>query len=185
MMNSIDMGKKRPKYMEGSSMFAASMRSVMQGLTWNSGKGGLKGGNFSQNGGEFLFVKKGGGNAIENWGTEFVHRMRNTRDHSEVDELGRVLGMSSAEAGHGITENKDAEQSSADGEEARQTREDDTERPPVKKRSSSLMRMARSWGRSRSNTNVSSSSGEAKAKGKEKEGYLKLDEGPTEVQATA
>lgn len=177
------MGKKRPKYMEGNSMFAASMRSIMQGLTWNAGKGAMKGGNFSQNGGEFLFVKTG-----ETWDTSFVHRMRNTRDHSEVDALRRVLKMPSALV-HDTTESKERQDTPVEGDETRQMSDDHSERPsPVKKRSSSLIRMARSWGRSRSNTNVSSSSGEAKeskGKGKEKVGYMKLDDGPGEVQAVA
>lgn len=48
----------------------------------------LKGGDSWQVGGEFLFVKKG-----ENWEVEWCHRMKTTRDHTEMGELKKVLGV--------------------------------------------------------------------------------------------
>lgn len=46
--------------------------------------GAFKGGDYSQNGGEWVFV---------DGHLEWCHRMQNTRDHAEVAELGKVLGF--------------------------------------------------------------------------------------------
>ena len=44
----------------------------------------MKGGNFHQVGGEFMF---------ENERVTWCHRMKNTRDHAEIPEMRRVLGL--------------------------------------------------------------------------------------------
>lgn len=78
------MGEK-PKYIK-QSLLGTTVAGIMQGL--GSGKNALKGGDFWQIGGEFLFVKE-----AEEWKVTWAHRMKNTRDHAEVDELLKVLGV--------------------------------------------------------------------------------------------
>lgn len=56
--------------------------SIYQSLS--NGAGALKGGNVSQNGGEFVF---------EDGKVSWCHRMKNTRDHTEVVELQNIIGM--------------------------------------------------------------------------------------------
>jgi AhpC/TSA antioxidant enzyme len=81
MTSTLKMGPK-PEYIK-SHTFMDMVKSAAQLV--GQGRDGMKGGDFKQVGGEFLFVD---GNV------EFVHRMRNTRDHSEISELRTVLGMS-------------------------------------------------------------------------------------------
>lgn len=57
------------------------------------------GGDWSQVGGEFLFVKSGKEEGDEEWRCEWAHRMRTTRDHAEIDELKQLLGMDIGETG--------------------------------------------------------------------------------------
>jgi hypothetical protein len=82
------MGSKKPKYMEKRSMWTVSLKGVYQGL--RAGKLALGGGDFWQIGGEFLFVR---GKGEGEWNVEWAHRMRNTRDHAEVEELKGLLGV--------------------------------------------------------------------------------------------
>lgn len=56
------------------------------------------GGDWSQVGGEFLFVKE---KERAEWRCEWAHRMRTTRDHAETEELRVLLGLEG-----GITEEK-------------------------------------------------------------------------------
>jgi hypothetical protein len=88
---SKSMGPKKPEYIK-QSLFASILSGIAQGLS--SGRNALKGGDFWQVGGEFLFVRKGDG-----WDVEWAHRMRTTRDHAEVSELRRILGMDGSEEG--------------------------------------------------------------------------------------
>ncbi|KAF2102452.1 hypothetical protein NA57DRAFT_7658, partial [Rhizodiscina lignyota] len=90
MQRRLQMGPKKPDYIQ-NSMWIASLKSVVQGLTWRGGRGALKGGDFSQNGGEFWFVR-GEEGPLDGWNVEWCHRMRNTRDHVEVAELKKVMG---------------------------------------------------------------------------------------------
>jgi alkyl-hydroperoxide reductase/thiol specific antioxidant family protein len=82
------MGAK-PSYMK-ESLATVAIQGVVQGLS--SGKHMLKGGDFWQVGGEFLFVREG-----EDWKITWGHRMKTTRDHEDADTLKSVLGMSSSE----------------------------------------------------------------------------------------
>jgi hypothetical protein len=82
MTRTWDLGKK-PSYIQ-SNLLTISVQSVMQSL--KTGNKALKGGDFKQVGGEFLF---------EDGKPVWVHRMRNTRDHSEVEEVRRLVGLSS------------------------------------------------------------------------------------------
>ncbi len=71
----------RPDYMHGN-MIINSVQSIFQGL--GSGRNALKGGDMKQVGGEFLF---------EEGECTWVHRMKTTRDHAEVTEIRKLLGM--------------------------------------------------------------------------------------------
>jgi hypothetical protein len=83
MTRTLQLGSK-PSYMQ-SGLFINSVQSIFQGLS--SGKNALKGGDFKQVGGEFLF---------ENGDCTWVHRMKTTRGHSEVGELRNLLGLDGA-----------------------------------------------------------------------------------------
>jgi hypothetical protein len=80
MTRTLDLGKK-PGYIH-SNLFVTSVQSIMQGI--KTGNKALKGGDFKQVGGEFLFEE---GKCV------WVHRMKNTRDHSEVTEVRRQVGL--------------------------------------------------------------------------------------------
>lgn len=55
------------------------------------------GGDWMQVGGEFLFVREKE-TGDEEWRCEWAHRMRTTRDHAEVGELKKLLGIQGGEA---------------------------------------------------------------------------------------
>lgn len=80
MTRTLEMGKK-PEYIQ-SNMFFTSVQSIVQSL--KTGSNALKGGDFKQVGGEFLF---------EDGKCVWAHRMRNTRDHAEVSSLRELLGL--------------------------------------------------------------------------------------------
>ncbi|OCK84977.1 hypothetical protein K432DRAFT_378041 [Lepidopterella palustris CBS 459.81] len=80
MTNTLDLGKK-PEYIQ-TSLFATTVQSIVQVL--KTGRDGLKGGDIRQVGGEFMF---------EDGRVVWCHRMRNTRDHAEVTELRKILGL--------------------------------------------------------------------------------------------
>jgi len=80
MTRTLNLGKK-PNYIH-SNLFVTSVQSIVQSL--KTGDKALKGGDFKQVGGEFLF---------ENGEAKWVHRMRNTRDHAEIEEIRQVLGL--------------------------------------------------------------------------------------------
>lgn len=87
-----------PKYMKHTNMWASSFRSIAQGLRQLPRGLALKSGNQRQVGGEFLFQNTGDSadkNAVT---VSWCHRMKNTRDHAEVDELQEVLGLEKAAA---------------------------------------------------------------------------------------
>src|ERR1700761_2022402 len=65
----------KPEYMPGSPLLdaLASMKNIV-----TSGSKGLKGGKYSQNGGEWLF---------EGGELKWCRRMRNTQDHTTLKEL--------------------------------------------------------------------------------------------------
>jgi hypothetical protein len=80
MTRTLQLGSK-PEYMH-TNMLVNSVQSIFQSL--GTGKHALKGGDMKQVGGEFLF---------ENGECTWVHRMKATRDHSEVGELRNLLGL--------------------------------------------------------------------------------------------
>ena len=81
MTSTLSQGGRRPNYQSGG-IFSIAAKSFFQGLS--AGFGALKGGSFSQIGGEFLF---------ENGKIVWCHRMKNTRDHTEIDDLKLLLGL--------------------------------------------------------------------------------------------
>lgn len=81
------MGSKKPQYLEKRSTWQTVVDGVTQSL--KAGRLILKGGDWQQIGGEFLFVKGEGGQ----WGVKWCHRMSTTRDHAEVDELKAIVGL--------------------------------------------------------------------------------------------
>lgn len=81
MTKSLSLGDRKPEYVQ-SSVLGGTLKSMSNMVS--SGLGFLKGGDYSQNGGEWVFVD---GNL------EWCHRMQNTRDHAEISELGSVLGF--------------------------------------------------------------------------------------------
>lgn len=70
----------KPVYMK-HSLFGLIISSIRQ-MIW-SGFGAFKGGDYSQNGGEWIFSA---GKCV------WVHRMEATSDHVPAEELIRVLG---------------------------------------------------------------------------------------------
>ncbi|KAF2835405.1 hypothetical protein M501DRAFT_942112, partial [Patellaria atrata CBS 101060] len=84
MTRTWDLGPKKPEYIQ-TGILTASIQSIFQGL--RTGSKALSGGDFKQVGGEFLFD---GGEVV------WCHRMRNTRDHTEIEELGAMLGVRDA-----------------------------------------------------------------------------------------
>lgn len=80
MTRTYDLGAK-PAYMQ-THLLINSVQSIFQGLS--TGRKALKGGDFKQVGGEFLFE---GGECT------WVHRMRTTRGHMEVEEIRALLGL--------------------------------------------------------------------------------------------
>ena len=90
----------QPDYIKGS-LPAYVVKGVMQGLKRIGAGDMLKAGDSKQVGGEFLFTAEttGGGGEGESSGNTDVkvtwcHRMKNTRNHSLVPEIKRVLGVS-------------------------------------------------------------------------------------------
>ncbi|KAF2678689.1 hypothetical protein K458DRAFT_422920 [Lentithecium fluviatile CBS 122367] len=90
MTRTLELGKK-PAYIQ-SNLLVTSVQAIIQGLS--TGNKALKGGDFKQVGGEFLF---------EDGKCVWAHRMRNTRDHMEVEALRGVLGL---EASKGVLRKK-------------------------------------------------------------------------------
>lgn len=82
MIRTLDLGPTTPSYMQ-SSLLGVVVGSFWQALS--SGRSALKGGDFSQVGGEVV---------VRNGKVVWGRRMRNTRDHAEIAELRRVLGLS-------------------------------------------------------------------------------------------
>ncbi len=81
------MGKNAPEYIEGKSMLKLSWDGFLNVI--KQPQNVFKMGDWSQIGGEFLFVNEG----EKGWKLTWTHRMRTTRDHAEVRELKEVLGI--------------------------------------------------------------------------------------------
>ncbi len=81
MTRTLNLGSKHPEYMK-SSVPMNTIKSFWQ--TLRAGRDMMKGGDFYQVGGEFMF---------EDERVTWCHRMRNTRDHAEIVEMRKVLGL--------------------------------------------------------------------------------------------
>ncbi|KAL8900324.1 MAG: hypothetical protein Q9207_005751 [Kuettlingeria erythrocarpa] len=84
MIRTLNLGSKSPEYMQ-YSMPSAVIRAIYQSL--KAGRDAFRGGDYWQVGGEFLF---------ENGQVSWCHRMKNTRDHAEIPETRRQLGLDGA-----------------------------------------------------------------------------------------
>jgi len=85
-------GAKKPSYLK-QSWTSVFFGGITQGL--KAGRLAVKSGEPFLNGGEFLFVKGSGAGDGEDgggWTVEWTHRMKNTRDHTEIPEIANVLG---------------------------------------------------------------------------------------------
>ncbi|CZR53467.1 uncharacterized protein PAC_03345 [Phialocephala subalpina] len=116
MMRTLNLGT-RPEY-QRKELFNIMVRSFVLSLKMLKGGQALKGGDYHQVGGEFLFEPidpdspspvsspegeqrkqlgvgegKNGAGAGEEKHVIWCHRMRNTRDHAEIPELREVLGF--------------------------------------------------------------------------------------------
>ena len=80
MTRTLDLGPKNPDYVQ-MSLLSVCIKSFLQGL--RAGSKALKGGDFWQVGGEFVF---------EDGRVVWCHRMKNTRDHAEFSVLRSELG---------------------------------------------------------------------------------------------
>ncbi|KAK5683471.1 hypothetical protein LTS10_005004 [Elasticomyces elasticus] len=77
-------GPKKPEYIK-DSMLMVTLRSIPNVLfSGFSPSWGPKGGDFSQNGGELYFVEGE---------LRWSHVMGHTRDHAEIEELEKVMGL--------------------------------------------------------------------------------------------
>ncbi|KAI4285503.1 MAG: hypothetical protein L6R38_000600 [Xanthoria sp. 2 TBL-2021] len=85
MARTLSLGPKAPQYMQ-YSLPSAMIRAIYQNL--KAGRSAFKGGDYWQVGGEFIF---------DDGEMTWCHRMKNTRDHVEVPELRRQLGLDGAE----------------------------------------------------------------------------------------
>ncbi|KAL9121940.1 MAG: hypothetical protein Q9187_001504 [Circinaria calcarea] len=81
MARTLELGPRRPDYMQ-SSLLTLILKSGLQ--IFRSGRNAFSGGDYWQVGGEFLF---------EDGQVRWCHRMKNTRDHVEVIELRKQLGL--------------------------------------------------------------------------------------------
>ncbi|KAL8796563.1 MAG: hypothetical protein Q9182_007355 [Xanthomendoza sp. 2 TL-2023] len=84
MTRTLNLGPKAPQYMQ-YSLPSAMVRAGYQVL--KAGRSAFKGGDYWQVGGEFIF---------EDGHVTWCHRMKNTRDHAEVPEIRRQLGLDGA-----------------------------------------------------------------------------------------
>jgi len=78
-----DFGTK-PSYVK-KSLFATIVAGITQGI--GAGRNSVRGGNFLQVGGEFLFVKE----TEDEFKCTWAHRMKTTRGHSDVETLRDLL----------------------------------------------------------------------------------------------
>ncbi|KAF2140620.1 uncharacterized protein K452DRAFT_252389 [Aplosporella prunicola CBS 121167] len=87
MARTLSLGAKRPDYIK-TNIVSTTVHSIIQGV--KSGRGAVQGGDIKQVGGEFMF---------EDGQPTWTHRMKNTRDHAEIEELSRVLGLKERKEG--------------------------------------------------------------------------------------
>lgn len=98
MQRSLSLGARAPRYIQ-RSLTGNMLRSVAQGMRRIPEGDVLGAGGWDVNGGEFLFEMSpkevGGLRKMEKdaWSLTWCHRMRNSRDHTELDELLPAIGL--------------------------------------------------------------------------------------------
>jgi hypothetical protein len=117
MKRTLSLGWHAPDYIH-HSLAAGVVKSIGQAMKRLPEGDMFKAGDFSQNGGEYLFEVEGldtrntkqkdGYKPKENVGLKvrvtFCHRMRNSRDHTEIPQLVELLGLpESHDRGHRST----------------------------------------------------------------------------------
>lgn len=142
MTRTLSLGSKDPDYIQ-HTIVSGMVKSIAQGLKRIAAGDVMQAGDIKQVGGEFLFevVSRGtrltdskqGNGALEKVEVTWCHRMKNTRDHAELPELRKVLGLDKAEA---------------NGEERRR-RSESSWRNSGLARSLSNKRQSLSWSRTR------------------------------------
>lgn len=90
MHRSLSLGSKSPAYVQ-HSMALGMLKSALQGMK-RIGHGDVRAaGDWSVQGGEFLFHCQAG--IEQEWTLEWCHRMRNSRDHTEVEQLRDIIAL--------------------------------------------------------------------------------------------
>ena len=96
MQCSLSLGRKDPNYIQ-HTLAAGMMKSIVQGVRRISAGDVTKAGDMRQNGGEFVFDVEGGeeklNTGLKTLEVTFCYRMQNTRDHTEIPTLSKVLGL--------------------------------------------------------------------------------------------
>jgi hypothetical protein len=106
MHRTLSLGWHAPNYIQ-QSLAAGVVKSIVQGVKRIPAGDVTKAGDWSQNGGEYLFEVEGvdtrsmkqehgykpKGNAGLKVKVTFCHRMRNSRDHTEIAQLVELLGL--------------------------------------------------------------------------------------------
>lgn len=106
MARTLSLGNKDPEYIH-HTLVSGMVKSIAQGLKRITSGDAMQGGDIKQVGGEFFFNVVGGDTALPNSNSghgalrnlevTWCHRMKNTRDHAELPDLKRVLGLERAE----------------------------------------------------------------------------------------
>jgi hypothetical protein len=106
MARTLNLGNKDPDYIH-HTLVSGMVKSIAQGLRRIASGDALQAGDIRQVGGEFLFEvvggdtrltnPKSGNGAVTRLEVGWCHRMKNTRDHAELPELRKVLGLDRAE----------------------------------------------------------------------------------------
>ena len=98
MQRSLSLGSRAPKYIR-QSLTGNMLRSVVQGIKRIPEGDVLGAGAWDVNGGEFLFdlqEQDEGTTGMERWESSkltWCHRMANSRDHTEVEDLLAAIGL--------------------------------------------------------------------------------------------
>lgn len=91
MHRTLSMGTRRPQYIR-RSLTGNMLRSVWQGVRRIPEGDVLGAGSWDVNGGEFLFEHA---EQEDSWKISWCHKMTNSRDHTEVEDLVSIAGLKS------------------------------------------------------------------------------------------
>jgi hypothetical protein len=106
MARTLSLGNKDPEYIR-HTLVAGMVKSIAQGLKRIGSGDILQAGDIKQVGGEFLFEVTGGdvrlskskaaNESLKRVDVTWCHRMKNTRDHAELPDLKKALGLNEAD----------------------------------------------------------------------------------------